>query len=411
MKVNKYRFGGALFLSTALLLSGCNNNADSEDTTEEVVREIPVETAAVTFGALTDDQLLTGQIEAENEVSILPSTAGEITAIYVKKGDVVKVGQVIAQLDNTNELNAVKQAEISVKQAQLSLEDAQKSQSDALENIELQLEQAQSAYDTAKADLDRNQKLFDAGLISEKELEGYKLQEKNARIQLDQVNLSKVQAENTIGIQTVETSLEQAQLSLESAKQRLDDKVVKATISGEVTSVDAEVGEMASGQSPLATVVAMNTVSLNVNLLQDHLDSFAVGDEIEVQVIGLEGTFKGTVSYISSISSGSGLFTMEVEIDNSDKVIKPGMVASIVMEEVLEQDKLMVPTKAIIQKEGKSVVFIVQENKAVQKEVEVIRFNTELTAVAGDLKENDLVVISGQNLLNDGDLVKVMEED
>ncbi len=411
MKVNKYRFGGALFLSTALLLSGCNNNADSEDTTEEVVREIPVETAAVTFGALTDDQLLTGQIEAENEVSILPSTAGEITAIYVKKGDVVKVGQVIAQLDNTNELNAVKQAEISVKQAQLSLEDAQKSQSDALKNIELQLEQAQSAYDTAKADLDRNQKLFDAGLISEKELEGYKLQEKNARIQLDQVNLSKVQAENTIGIQTVETSLEQAQLSLESAKQRLDDKVVKATISGEVTSVDAEVGEMASGQSPLATVVAMNTVSLNVNLLQDHLDSFAVGDEIEVQVIGLEGTFEGTVSYISSISSGSGLFTMEVEIDNSDKVIKPGMVASIVMEEVLEQDKLMVPTKAIIQKEGKSVVFIVQENKAVQKEVEVIRFNTELTAVAGDLKENDLVVISGQNLLNDGDLVKVMEED
>lgn len=411
MKVNKYRFGGALFLSTALLLSGCNNNADSEDTTEEVVREIPVETAAVTFGALTDDQLLTGQIEAENEVSILPSTAGEITAIYVKKGDVVKVGQVIAQLDNTNELNAVKQAEISVKQAQLSLEDAQKSQSDTLENIELQLEQAQSAYDTAKADLDRNQKLFDAGLISERELEGYKLQEKNARIQLDQVNLSKVQAENTIGIQTVETSLEQAQLSLESAKQRLDDKVVKATISGEVTSVDAEVGEMASGQSPLATVVAMNTVSLNVNLLQDHLDSFAVGDEIEVQVIGLEGTFKGTVSYISSISSGSGLFTMEVEIDNSDKVIKPGMVASIVMEEVLEQDKLMVPTKAIIQKEGKSVVFIVQENKAVQKEVEVIRFNTELTAVAGDLKENDLVVISGQNLLNDGDLVKVMEED
>lgn len=411
MKVNKYRFGGALFLSTALLLSGCNNNADSEDTTEEVVREIPVETAAVTFGALTDDQLLTGQIEAENEVSILPSTAGEITAIYVKKGDVVKVGQVIAQLDNTNELNAVKQAEISVKQAQLSLEDAQKSQSDALENIELQLEQAQSAYDTAKADLDRNQKLFDAGLISEKELEGYKLQEKNARIQLDQVNLSKVQAENTIGIQTVETSLEQAQLSLESAKQRLDDKVVKATISGEVTSVDAEVGEMASGQSPLATVVSMNTVSLNVNLLQGHLNSFAVGDEIEVQVIGLEGTFEGTVSYISSISSGSGLFTMEVEIDNSDKVIKPGMVASIVMEEVLEQDKLMVPTKAIIQKEGKSVVFIVQDNKAVQKEVEVIRFNTELTAVAGDLKENDLVVISGQNLLNDGDLVKVMEED
>lgn len=411
MKVNKYRFGGALFLSTALLLSGCNNNADSEDTTEEVVREIPVETAAVTFGALTDDQLLTGQIEAENEVSILPSAAGEITAIYVKKGDVVKVGQVIAQLDNTNELNAVKQAEISVKQAQLSLEDAQKSQSDALENIELQLEQAQSAYDTAKADLDRNQKLFDAGLISEKELEGYKLQEKNARIQLDQVNLSKVQAENTIGIQTVETSLEQAQLSLESAKQRLDDKVVKATISGEVTSVDAEVGEMASGQSPLATVVSMNTVSLNVNLLQGHLNSFAVGDEIEVQVIGLEGTFEGTVSYISSISSGSGLFTMEVEIDNSDKVIKPGMVASIVMEEVLEQDKLMVPTKAIIQKEGKSVVFIVQDNKAVQKEVEVIRFNTELTAVAGDLKENDLVVISGQNLLNDGDLVKVMEED
>src|SRR5699024_7820645 len=117
------------------------------------------------------------------------------------------------------------------------------------------------------------------------------------------------------------------------------------------------------------------------------------------------------VSYISSISTGSGLFAVEADLDSKDKEIRPGMVASIELDEVLVADSILVPTDAIIQQEGLDVVFIVENNEAVRKEVEVIRYGTDQTAVVGDLGENDKVVISGQNLLEDGNAVKIMEEE
>lgn len=87
------------------------------------------------------------------------------------------------------------------------------------------------------------------------------------------------------------------------------------------------------------------------------------------------------------------------------------MVASVIVEEIKEDNSLIIPTTAITTKESKSVVFIISDGRAVMKEVEVGLSNTEFTSVSGDLKENDQIVVSGQYLLEDGNLVEIMEED
>lgn len=74
--------GTLLLLTSIILLVGCNNSTEETEVPET---EIPVKVATVTFGALTDDNELSGTILPENEVAVLPKAVGEIKAIYVKK--------------------------------------------------------------------------------------------------------------------------------------------------------------------------------------------------------------------------------------------------------------------------------------------------------------------------------------
>ena len=476
---NRRVLGFLSVLAVTAIMAGCSKGEASGEE-EPVVKEIPVEVAAVSFGSLSDSNRLTGTIIPETEVDVVPKTTGEFKEIKVQKGDVVKVGDVLARLDDTAERNAVKQQQAALKQAQsglksaqsglsnaksgkskaeksytqsqasvrqveASLAEARKSKNDNLDNIEFQIKNAKLAWDQSKQNLERMQALLDEGLISQQNFEDASNAETSAKNAYDQVVLNKSQAGGDLSLQSLEASLEQTrigasiaqssiqdaeigitqaqaaveqaqasveqvQLAVDSAREKLDDKVITATASGEVTQVTGEVGAMA-GQQPFVTIVSIDTVDVSINVLPDQLSIFKEGAVLEVEVNGLKEDFTGTVTYVSAVSSGSGLFTVEAKIDNPNHKIRPGMVATIIVDEVLASDTTLVPTTAVIQKEGKSVVFTVADDVAVLKEVEVIRYGTDATAVKGDLSENEEVVIKGQNLLNDGNSVKIMKED
>lgn len=476
----KIRLVGVLSCIAAIsILAGCNK--DDVDAAEPIKKETPVVVAEVAYGSLSDSNQLTGTIIPETEVDVVPKAAGEITKIMVKKGDIVNVGDVLAQLDNTEERNTVQQEEASLKQAQsglksaqsglsnaqsgkakaeksytqaqasvrqveASLAEARKAKNDSLDNIEFQVKNAKIAWDQAKQNLERMKALHEEGLISEQNYEDAVNGEKNAKNAYDQVVLSKSQAGSDLSLRSLEASLDQtrigasisqssiqdaeigimqaqasveqaqagverAQLAIQSAQDKIADKVIVATAAGEIINVSGEVGAMASGQQPFATIVSIDTVDVSINVLPDQLAIFQQGSTVDVEVSGIKKAFVGTVSYVSAVSSGSGLFTVEAKIDNQDHVIRPGMVATIIVDEVLESNATLVPTNAVIQKAGESVVFVVVDGKAVLKPVEVVRYGTDSTAVTGELSEKEEVVIKGQNLLNDGDSVKIMKED
>lgn len=462
----KKRWLGALSCMVAIgILAGCNQ--DDKVSAEPKKKDVSVEVADVAYGSLSDSNRLSGQIVPETEVNVVAKTSGELKKILVEKGDVVKKGDVLAQLDDSAERNAMKQqqtalkqaqaglrsaqngkvraqesyaqSQVSIKQAEAALANARQSQTDNLDNLEFQISNAKMAWEQATQNLDRMKLLLEDGLISQQNYEDAVNAEKSAKNAFDQVQLNKTQAGNTVSLQSLEASIEQAraganlaqssikdaeigiqqaqasvesaQLAVDAASDRLSDKVIVATASGEITELNGEVGGMASMQQPFATIVSINTVKVSVNILASQLSSFQVGSAVNVEVDGFSEIFTGTVTYVSAVSSGSGLFTLEAEVDNKNQVIKPGMVATIIVDEILEDDSLLVPTASIIQKEGKSVVFIVADEKVTQQEVEVIRYGTDVTAIDGNVKEKEQVVVKGQNLLHDGDAVKIVEEE
>lgn len=454
----------AVCLISVGILAGCNK--ENPQAAEEVERVLSVEVGEVVHGSLSDSNRLTGTIEPQTEVEVVPKTAGEITKIFVKKGDFVKVGEKLAQLDDSAERNALAQqktalkqaqaslesaqngkikaeksyaqSQISIKQAEHSLDNAKQSQTDNLDNMEFQISNAESAWEQAKLNLQRMDALFADGLISKQNHEDAVNAEINAKRAYDQVLLAKAQAGNEssfnsletsieqaeaaaniaqasikdaeIGIKQAKASVEQAQLGVEAATTRLKDKVIVATASGEVVNVNGEVGAMA-GQQAFAKIVSIDKVKIQANVLAQQLPQFKLGDSVNVEIHGQEGTFTGTISYVPAMSSGSGLFSIEAVVANPDHVIRPGMLASIMLQEVLAEDAILVPTSSILEKEGKTVVYIVKDGKAVQQEIEVVHYGTELTAVKGELNDKEQVVVKGQNLLNDQDSVKIVEED
>lgn len=447
----------------ALIVAGCSEEVSGP----EEDKETPVRVESVTFGTLSGSNNLSGTIIADDEAEVTPNMVGEIQKINVKKGDKVKKGDIIAELDNFDERNALEQqkaslkqaeaslksaqngrtsaennlknSEASLRQAEASLEEARKSKNDNVDNVAFEIKNAELALKQTEQSYNRVKQLYDAGLASEVEYEEAKNGLDKAKMAVDQVKLQKDQVSSNVGLKSLEASVDQARigvdtardsikdtdasveqaqagvdqarLSVEAAQERLDDKLIKAPIAGEITDVGFKVGEMANQQEPFAVIVSLDKVKVSVNVLPEMLDAFNLDDEITVKVGSDSEEYTAVVSYVGAVSSGSGLFTVEADLDSNKRKIRPGMITSVEMDEVLVADSVLVPTDAIIQQEGLDVVFVVEDGVATRKEVEIIRYGTENTAVGGDLAEGEQVVTSGQNLLEDGNLVKIMEEE
>ncbi|TWI59826.1 efflux RND transporter periplasmic adaptor subunit [Halalkalibacter nanhaiisediminis] len=445
-------------------ITGCSN---TEVSTEEEVRQIPVAVDLVSYGALSGSNQLSGTIEAYEEVNVAPKVAGELVEMNVEKGDIVQTGTLLARMDDTSERNALEQEQTRLRQAQSSLQRAQMGKSTAeqsyaqaqaslrqaegglaearegreanLNNSGFNVENARVALEEAQKNLERMQALYDEGLISDQDFEGAVNAENRARIAHEQAKLNQDQASSDTGLRSLEASVdqarigvsmaqsaiseadigireaqiavEQAQLSVDAAQNRLDDKRIVAPSPGEVVSVNGYVGEMISNQAAFAQILELDRVKLGVDITAEQIAMFNQGETVEVAVANSTEALSGTISYISATSQDTGLFKVEVAIDNPDRKLRPGMFGSIVMEEVLADEGILIPTQAIVEKQGESFVFIVEEGVAVRKNIEVNRFDTEFTSVTGDLKENNQIVVRGQNLLEDGDFVEVMEEE
>ncbi|WP_100405661.1 efflux RND transporter periplasmic adaptor subunit [Bacillus solitudinis] len=449
-----------LVVALGLMVAGCNETTEVSDE----VYETPVAVEKATNGSLSGSNRITGEATPGSDISVMPKVAGEIIEVYVEKGQQVKKGQELARIDAEAQARALKQEEAALKQAQSSLQraqnglnqveanyrqavssknqaaaslkDAKQSKQNNIETINLELKNAENAWNEAKKALKRTEALFEDGLISQIEFEEAKSAEIRAKSAYEQVELSKRQAESgslaspeasveqaeisielaksnvrdaELSVQDANISVEQAHLNVEAARKNLTDYVIKAPATGELVSIDAAVGEMVSNQAAIARLITVDIVHTLVRIPAGQLMLFEVGDEVDVVFAGVEGERVGRVSYISPTSDDSGLFTVEVEVNNEDRTIRPGMVATLNIEQILVADSMIIPTTAVVERQDETYIFIIQDDVAIRQEIEVTRYDTEFTAVSGNVTTGDLVVVKGQNLLNDGDPVRIVE--
>ena len=363
MKSSKIKILLSSMLAAALL-AGCSSGTAGQD--EE--NAVPVQVAQTVRGDLNQTLEIVGIAKAEKEYSVYAGGA-KLAKLYVSEGEAVSEGQLLAELDD--------------RDVRLALE---------MERASLELTRNQ--YETAvsrlrQAELNAKQTILQTGRMDEQ--------------------LEETVRQAVLGVEQAEQNLRLAELRVRQAEDRLQDTRIESPGDGFVADISVLVGEMVSAQLPLFTIVSDRTLVVEAPVSEDQLSLFAEGETLGVVFPATGETRTGKVRKLPVTAGQSGLYKVELTVENGDRSIKPGTPAKIALVRTLVRNTLLVPTDAVLETSQGAHLFVVKEDRAVKIPVEILQAQTDLTAVSGELEEGALVVVRGQYTLADGNRVSVVE--
>lgn len=190
---------------------------------------------------------------------------------------------------------------------------------------------------------------------------------------------------------------------------------VRAPLEGIVARTYLDIGNVASPQVPVALIVKMDKVKIQLNISEKDIFKIKIGQIAKVWVDTYpQEIFTGEITRISSIIDPlTGMALAEVTLDNPGHLLKPGMFAKV--EVIIEKkDNVVIIDKSAILKDlekGIDYVFVVNsQNEAEKRNLILGLEGEEEVEVISGLKENERLVINGQNYLVDGEKVKIVGE-
>ncbi len=325
----------------------------------------------------------TGEIFATELIDVGAQVSGQIKKLYVKLGDQVKKGDMIASIDSSTQQNS-----IDNKEAQLAIYKAQ-------------LESAKVALNIAKTQFDRENALFAKNATSKQEFESAK----------------NTYSANSAKIKELEAQIKQTNIELSTAKINLGYTKITAPRDGTVVSVQVEEGQTVNANQTTPTIVNiadLSHVKMKMQIAEGDITKIKVGTPVEYSILS-EPTkkFQTTVSsidpglttlsdgsygssssskssYSSSSSSSSAVYYYAQSIvDNKDGILRIGMTTQNELLIANVEDAIIVPSIGIKKDENGTFVYLLKDGKPVK------------TAVKTGIKDNlDTQIISG---INEGD--------
>ena len=347
---------------------------------EEVVEFIAKKAKKGSFSKKVD---ATGEIFATELIDVGAQVSGQIKKLYVKLGDQVKKGDMIASIDSSTQQNSVDN-----KEAQLAIYKAQ-------------LESAKVALNIAKTQFDRENALFSKNATSKQEFETAK----------------NTFSSNSAKIKELEAQIKQTNIELSTAKINLGYTKITAPRDGTVVSVQVEEGQTVNANQTTPTIVNiadLSHVKMKMQIAEGDITKIKVGTPVEYSILS-EPTkkFQTTVSsidpglttlsdgsygssssskssYSSSSSSSSAVYYYAQSIvDNKDGILRIGMTTQNELLIANVEDAIIVPSIGIKKDENGTFVYVLKDGKPVK------------TAVKTGIKDNlDTQIISG---INEGD--------
>lgn len=344
--------------------------------------------------------LATGKLSHEQEVKLSTEVIGRVSALYVKEGDVVTEGQLVAQIDDEAPTAMVEQQRASTRMQEIAIQ----SQKLRLSNLTTQWERKKQVHERKLLDDDS----FEA---STNELELARLD-----------------------VQTRQASLDQARAMLEESEKNLAKTKVLSPIAGVVSSLDIKVGEMAISSttnvpgSSLMTIGDPSSIHTEVNVDEADIANIKIGQEAEVVAIGYpDQPMKGTVKEIAitakppTQTSTALSFVVKIQIiDTNGVVLHPGMSSRAEIFTSGNEKLPGVPIAAIVLEEDRSAdtkdnfVFKFDNGVARKVKVELGIADDTYQAIKSGLTTGDRIITGPNRILrnlDDGDAVKEAKED
>lgn len=353
-------------LGLLVMLAGCGTASEEQD--EDAA--VPVFVAQAEMGRLSRGDVLTGKVAARTEINVVPKMAGKVVAVTVDVGDTVQAGQVLLRFE-------VPELEAQLRQAQAGVAAAESG-----------LLQAQLGLKQAEADYERMKFLHEQGAIPAAEFEKVELNYELARDRAEK---------------QAPAGLEQALGQLEFVQANLNNAVVTSPITGLVAARNVDPGELASQTMPVLTVIDIDRVRVEVAASEKLVNQIKVGQEVEVKIAaaGAEPFAGKVVSIAPAADPRTRTYPVKIELGNPDHRLKPGMFAEVDFGTAADEN-VVVPRDAVFQRAGVNAVFVYAEGRVEFREVLPGPSDGRMIAVLEGLEAGETVVVSGQDVLDDG---------
>ena len=243
-----------------------------------------------------------GNIEAKDSQTVVSGSMLPIKKLYVKKGDLVKKGDVLFILDESDIAANIDQAAAGVEISKINLEKMKTTTKDQqLAQLSNTLSSAKLTFNEAKINLERMTELFNAGGISKLEFEQAQKGYNTAKLQLEsaQSNYDITKKSVEQNIRTAKAQLNQSEASYAAAKSQAGDIEITAEMDGEVSEIYVEENESLITGTKIMDIVNYDKLEVKVKVDEFDLGAISEGKEVTVTINPLEKDVAGRVSEIS----------------------------------------------------------------------------------------------------------------
>ncbi|WP_183573328.1 efflux RND transporter periplasmic adaptor subunit [Mucilaginibacter sp. X5P1] len=306
-----------------------------------------VSTITVKPGQFTNYVQIQGKIDAQDNVTAYPQASAVITALYVKAGDHVSKGEVLAQLDNS-----VLQQNVAQAQSQLNLS-----------NILYQ----------------RQKNLWDQKIGTE---------------------VQYLQAQ---------TNLQTAQKQVASLKQQADLYRIVSPINGVVDQMDLKLGQVAAPGSTGIRVINAEVLKVKADVPESYSSSVNQGDSVKVLFPDVNDSLATRVTFAAKvIDPSSRSFGIEIKLPHN-KEYRPNMTAVLQIANYSNHNTIAVPINAIQRSDEGDYVYVNENGYARRKPITEGKTSNGFTEVKSGLSSGDQLITEGASEIGDGDKVSVLK--
>jgi membrane fusion protein, multidrug efflux system len=324
------------------------NNKAKIDLAAQPVKDnavIPVKITTVSVDSFNTAFTINGTTSPVKEVKIASEVQGKLVGLYIKNGDAVRKGQVIAQLD------------AAVLHAQLG-------------SIE-------SSLAKAMLDINRYTKLIEMGGATSMQLESVKLQHASLLAQKKEI------------------------------LQQIAHMQIGSPFTGKIENVTVETGSYVSFGTVLAQLIDNASLKINVYLSEQEAVKVKTGQTVVVNSVVFSAPLTAYINMTSDKADAAGKFLTEINLPNNGKEkIKAGILTDVTFSTGIGETGLSVPVSALLTGTKQATVYVVVNNKVQQRVVKTGLITPTRVQVLEGLQTGDQVVTSGQLNLENGKAVK-----
>lgn len=407
----------AILLVLGIIINmGCSREEAVDTAAQTAEQPVTVEVEKAIKGSIESLVSYSSRVKPVQEIMVIPKQPGKVVKVNFDLGQRVKEGQVLFEMDKTDALLQLNQAAAAVEMAEINLKRLSGSSYEqqmlqlkaAVDSAKINFEDAKTYFETVKT-------LYEAGAETKFNLDRAQSQLELAKQQYEtaKANLELTEEKSfKENIEAAQAQLSQAKVSYEIAKNLVDNMSVEAPISGVISARNVKEGEFASTASPAFVIIDDSSYVLEVNVNENVIGKVQVGDKVRINIGAIsEENLSGVITAAApAADSMTQTYLVKITLENPPSTLKGGMFAEVYITLNRAENCILIPMSSVIEEEGRKYVFVVENDKAVKKQIITGIFNDKEIQVIEGIDEGEIVVVKGQDFLKDGSTVVISDK-